>query len=563
MMNKTTCKSLLLFLTNFGDCSPVSYNKTECTETVIGSGIVNGNQVTPYYNQQTVLETGNAGELGTPVTQSVETTKYWMPVTTTTTQEVIQTTPDGTLVVLSAPTTSSSAYYYNTPIIVTSTTQEVFQTVPDGTLVVLSAPVTSTTDSSTYYYNTPIIVTSTTQEVIQTTPDGTLVVLSAPVTSTTSSAYTTKYTTPVTTTQEVFQTVPDGTLIVLSAPVTSKYTTPVTTTQEVFQTVPDGTLVVLSAPTTASPYTTPVTTTQEVFQTVPDGTLVVLSAPVTSTTLEVLSATSTTKYYWNSMNPEVTSYASSTTTVETGIVGDRGNAVSSTYTYEISKTWTSNDSTETVLAVSDEEGFPIANNVTEPVVDVKEIKQKDIETVRVSGKDFCSAVGMSNVIANGTQQKFKTCSLTVQGAIPDFDTMVSTVIVLPDNGQIFKLGFANLTIVIVSSGIEYGFFDDPTSLYYFTPQSLNQQGLIKGHNHISVQKLIKGVIPDPRTPVFFKGLNEQSIDGSLNVTVSGDLFTETGIYRICTSTASQSHAPVLMPVAKRGFADDCIRISVQ
>jgi hypothetical protein len=536
MMNKTTCKSLLLFLTNFGDCSPVSYNNTDCVETVAGSGIVNGNQVTPYYNQQTVLETGNAGELGTPVTQSVETTKYWVPATTTT------------------------------------STQEVIQTTPDGTLVVLSAPMTSTTASSTYYYNTPIIVTSTTQEVIQTTPDGTLVVLSAP---TTASAYTTKYMTPVNTTQEVFQTVPDGTLVVLSAPMTStttsayttKYNTPVTTTQEVFQTVPDGTLVVLSAPTTASPYTTkymtPVTTTQEVFQTVPDGTLVVLSAPVTSTTLEVLSTTSTTKYYWNSMNPEVTSYASSTTTVETGIVGDRGNAVSSTYTYEISKTWTSNDSTETVLAVSDEEGFPIANNVTEPVVDVKEIKQKDIETVRVSGKDFCSAVGMSNVIANGTQQKFKTCSLTVQGAIPDFDTMVSTVIVLPDNGQIFKLGFANLTIVIVSSGIEYGFFDDPTSLYYFTPQSLNQQGLIKGHNHISVQKLIKGVIPDPRTPVFFKGLNEQSIDGSLNVTVSGDLFTETGIYRICTSTASQSHAPVLMPVAKRGFADDCIRISVQ
>ena len=215
-----------------------------------------------------------------------------------------------------------------------------------------------------------------------------------------------------------------------------------------------------------------------------------------------------------------------------------------------------------VVIRSDDEGFSDIQNVDNKDLKIKEIKHKEVTMVRISGKDFCSAVGMSQFLANGTQQKFETCSLTVHGSLPSFNNMVSTVITSPENGCKFKLGFDTLSVVINSSGIEYGFFDDPASLYYFTPQSLNSAGLIKGHSHISITQIVNGVIPDPRKPLFFKGLNDPSSDGSLNVTVSGNIFKAPGIYRICTSTASQSHAPVLMPVAKRGFADDCIRIEI-
>ena len=219
--------------------------------------------------------------------------------------------------------------------------------------------------------------------------------------------------------------------------------------------------------------------------------------------------------------------------------------------------------TTPVMDGSDDEGFSSINNIRLKNLKIKTLDKSNINKMRVSGKDFCQAVGLGAVISNGTQQKFETCSLTVHGAIPSFDNMASTIIIQPLNSQNFQVNsFENITVKIKSTGIEYGFFDDPVSLYYFTPQSLNENGVIMGHNHISVQKIQGLQVPDPRTPLFFKGLNERSSDGTLQTVIPASVFSTTGVYRICTSTASQSHAPVLMPVARRGFADDCIRITV-
>jgi hypothetical protein len=179
-------------------------------------------------------------------------------------------------------------------------------------------------------------------------------------------------------------------------------------------------------------------------------------------------------------------------------------------------------------------------------------------------QNFCESIGLGDVIINGTQSKNVSCSLTVFGAIPDFDHMVSTIIIEPENNAIIPLG-ENFTVTILSTNIDYGFFDDPNSQYYQSPQTINSQGNIQGHNHITIQKIVDPLLPpDARTPVFFKGLNEDTLDGKLSTTVDSQLFNVDGVgeYRICTITASRSHAPVLLPVARRGSADDCIRINI-
>lgn len=217
---------------------------------------------------------------------------------------------------------------------------------------------------------------------------------------------------------------------------------------------------------------------------------------------------------------------------------------------------------ETVIG-GDLEGLPtLVVNDTLPELTIEEIPDIEVSALRDNGLEFCNAVGLENVIANGTQQQFQTCSLTVQGAIPAIDKMVSTIITSPKNNAVIKLG-TNFTIIIKSLNIEYGFFDDPGSLYYFSPQRLNSQGIIQGHNHVAIQKLLgPEEVPSAQNPLFFKGLNEESLDGSLSTEVNGAIFTETGEYRLCTSSASQGHQPILSPVARRFFQDDCIRFTI-
>lgn len=179
-------------------------------------------------------------------------------------------------------------------------------------------------------------------------------------------------------------------------------------------------------------------------------------------------------------------------------------------------------------------------------------------------QNFCQENGLGDSIANGTQSRNVTCSLTVFGVIPDFDHMVSTVIFEPQNGAILELG-VNFTVSILSTNIEFGFFDDPNTEYYKAPQVLNESGNVKGHTHITIQKVEDPFLPpDVQRPVFFKGLNDRSLNGVLSTEIDGGLFIADGAgeYRICTITASSSHAALLMPVARRGSQDDCIRVNI-
>ena len=66
---------------------------------------------------------------------------------------------------------------------------------------------------------------------------------------------------------------------------------------------------------------------------------------------------------------------------------------------------------------------------------------------------------------------------------------------------------------------------------------------------------------DPQEKTFFKGLDSPSTDGkTLSFQVPG--INSTGTFRLCTITGANTHQQMIMPVAKRGAQDDCIRFTV-
>ncbi|RKO88532.1 hypothetical protein BDK51DRAFT_3463, partial [Blyttiomyces helicus] len=175
--------------------------------------------------------------------------------------------------------------------------------------------------------------------------------------------------------------------------------------------------------------------------------------------------------------------------------------------------------------------------------------------------DFCKKTGQLS--GNGTQIKSGFCSSTPQGSIPTVDNMVSTIIVSPANAAVVDAA-KDLVVKIDTLNLETGFFDLAASQYYIVPQTLNKQGQIQGHQHITIQPLqTTSSAPDPKVFAFFKGLNDRAPDGrTLQVTVPAGTLTQNGLFRICSITGSDGHAPAIMPVAQRGSQDDCIRISV-
>jgi len=173
--------------------------------------------------------------------------------------------------------------------------------------------------------------------------------------------------------------------------------------------------------------------------------------------------------------------------------------------------------------------------------------------------DFCKETGETPT--NGLQVKGGSCSSTVQGSIPASTKMVSTLILKPEYGQKICVG-EPFDVVLKISNIETGHFDNPTTEYYALPQALNDDGLIKGHSHVTIQALTStDTPPDAQLFAFFLGLNDPAKDGKLVAKVAAGL-PKAGLYRICTLAGAEGHQPVIMPVAQRGAQDDCIRINV-
>jgi len=196
----------------------------------------------------------------------------------------------------------------------------------------------------------------------------------------------------------------------------------------------------------------------------------------------------------------------------------------------------------TILAVY------IAVVFSQAVVDPEEIKDAR------AGNDICK--NSKKALGNGTQNRDGSCVETVMGEIPDVNNMISTLVRNPRDGDKIPAN-ENFTIEVESINLVTGFFDDPVNEYYIFPQSLNDEGKIRGHSHVTVQKLNEDDIPDPRIFAFFKGLNDVANNNILSVLVVGGV--PAGKYRLCTMVSSFAHQCVLMPVAQRGAQDDCIR----
>ncbi|KAI8999215.1 hypothetical protein BC832DRAFT_565397 [Gaertneriomyces semiglobifer] len=176
--------------------------------------------------------------------------------------------------------------------------------------------------------------------------------------------------------------------------------------------------------------------------------------------------------------------------------------------------------------------------------------------------DFCQASGLA--ASDGSQIRTGACSSTPQGAIPSVDNMLSTIITSPANQGTINAR-ENVTVTINFLNMETGFFADPQAEYYLSPQTLNQQGIIQGHQHITVQEMQgANAALDPTKFVFFKGLNDRSADGSsLSVVIPAGTFQRNGLHRICSMAGTDGHQPPVMPVAQRGAQDDCIRVTVE
>ena len=144
------------------------------------------------------------------------------------------------------------------------------------------------------------------------------------------------------------------------------------------------------------------------------------------------------------------------------------------------------------------------------------------------------------------------------GVIAGKANMPAAKFQVPANGDKIEAN-KDFTVKVAISNLETGHFTNPTTTFHMAPQTLNGQGNIKGHSHIVIQQLntLNQTTPvDPKEFAFFKGFNDEAVDGIHTMTVSDGL--PKGAYRIATINSAANHQPPLVAVAERGSLDDMV-----
>lgn len=139
------------------------------------------------------------------------------------------------------------------------------------------------------------------------------------------------------------------------------------------------------------------------------------------------------------------------------------------------------------------------------------------------------------------------------GDIPAKNTMISSILTFPKNGDNIQAE-QDFTITVQTQNLAAGAFTNADATYYSAPQSLNGQGQVIGHTHITVQDLGNSLNPttppDPTQFAFFKGINDAGNGkGLLSADVAGGL--PAGNFRVCTLTSAQNHQPVIVSNGSR------------
>jgi hypothetical protein len=99
----------------------------------------------------------------------------------------------------------------------------------------------------------------------------------------------------------------------------------------------------------------------------------------------------------------------------------------------------------------------------------------------------------------------------------------------------------------------------------FFPFSLHHQSLILAA-FLSLSFVIQALsgsladtgIPDPTKFAFFKGVNTPQSNGVVSVDVTAGV--PAGNYRLASINTSANHAPVILPIAQHGMADDMVYV---
>jgi len=174
--------------------------------------------------------------------------------------------------------------------------------------------------------------------------------------------------------------------------------------------------------------------------------------------------------------------------------------------------------------------------------------------------NFCKTVNLP--LTDGKQIPGGSCNPAPMGVIPSKDKMPACKFIFPTNGGTVP-GNQTFTIKMKIKNLETGNFVNAQQSYFSAPQQLNNQGFIRGHSHIVIQKLSvfdSTEILDPEAFAFFRGLNDAAKGGVLTVDVTDGL--PPGVYRMSSINTASNHQPVLGPIAQHGSLDDAVYFTV-
>ena len=174
--------------------------------------------------------------------------------------------------------------------------------------------------------------------------------------------------------------------------------------------------------------------------------------------------------------------------------------------------------------------------------------------------NFCLTVP-NLPITNGKQITTGSCNPAPIGVIPSVDNMPSAKFTNPQNFATIKSN-TTFTISMAIKNMQTGFFVNAQENYFAAPQVLNSAGQITGHSHVVIEQLtsLSQTTPtDPKTFVFFKGLNAAAVGGVLTADVTGGL--SPGFYKLSSINSSANHQPVIVPIAQHGSLDDAVYVS--
>ncbi|KAK7456368.1 hypothetical protein VKT23_010616 [Stygiomarasmius scandens] len=167
-------------------------------------------------------------------------------------------------------------------------------------------------------------------------------------------------------------------------------------------------------------------------------------------------------------------------------------------------------------------------------------------------------------ITNGQQIPEGSCNPAPMGLLPSKDKMPSSKFVFPKNNDVLAAN-QSFTVQMAVRNIQLGNFVNALENYYSAPQFLNDQGLIIGHSHVTIDPVASLTDTNPTDPesqfVYFKGINTpQDANGIVSVTLDKGL--PPGVYRLASINAAANHQPVLAPIAQHGSMDDMVYFMV-